>query len=287
MSDITGSISDIYVYPIKSCAGLRLSTSAITPLGLASDRRWMIVDDLGRFLTQRQIPHLSWITPHLAATGVTLKAPNQDPLTLPLAGPDAPRRQVTIWKDTLMALDMGPEASRWLDDYLQVPGRRFHLVQFDPGGSRQCDPDWTGQPAAFHQFGDGFSLNVLSRASLDALNSRLTVRGLPPVDARRFRPNLVLDGVDAHDEDQWREMRIKTGHGVVCIELVKPCPRCAIPDIDPDTAIAQPELTDVLSQYRRFDQMDGAVCFGMNGVVRAAAGLTLQTGQSFDATYAF
>lgn len=283
MSDATGSIADIFVYPIKSCAAVRQTESVVTTLGLVHDRQWMIVDDQGRFQTQRQIPHLAWIEPQLTPAGLRLEAPNQPPLDVSFNHPVSSSRTVRVWNDTLTALDMGQPASDWLQAYLEVPGRQFHLVQFDPAQQRQSDPHWTGNSAAFHQFADGFAVNVVSSAAVQQLNERLNRHGLAPVDIRRFRPNLVLDGVHAHEEDHWRDMTIMTEGGQVQLSLVKPCPRCVIPDIDPDTAIAQPEITDILAQYRRLTHMAGAICFGMNAVVRGGAGLKLRPGQRFEA----
>jgi uncharacterized protein YcbX len=281
VNEATGTIAEIYVYPIKSSAAVSLSSAQVTPLGLATDRQWLIVDDSGRFQTQRQIPHLVWITTQVSGDKLTLNAPNQPSLALPLADSTGAKRSVTVWRDTLDALDMGAAASEWLQAFLQVPGRQFHLVQFDPSQQRLSDPQWTGAASASHQFADGFAINVLSQTALDAFNSRLESHGLPLVDVRRFRPNLVLDNVPAHDEDHWRYIGIQTDEGPIELELVKPCPRCQIPNIDPETSIADEEVSDLLSQYRRLEKMQGAVCFGVNAVVRSGAGRTIRCGDAF------
>jgi uncharacterized protein len=284
VNEATGSITEIYAYPIKSGAAVPLSSSRITALGLATDRQWLIVDDTGRFQTQRQIPHLVWIAAKVSGDKLILSAPNQPVLELPLANEKHAKRTVTVWRDTLPAIDMGDAASQWLQDFLQIPGRVFHLVQFDPSQERLSDPNWTGQQAAAHQFADGFAINVLSQSALDAFNERLLEYGLPVADVRRFRPNLVLGNVPAHQEDRWRYLTIQTDEGPVELELVKPCPRCQIPNIDPETSIADEQVSELLAQYRRLEKMDGAVCFGVNAVVRSGAGRTIRCGDTYTAT---
>jgi uncharacterized protein YcbX len=283
MSDFSGNLTDILVYPIKSCAGVSVRQAKICSLGLQWDRQWLIVDDQGLFQTQRQIPHLVWVTATASSTRLTLSAPNQPDLDMPWANPHSVRRRVTIWKDTLDALDMGQAASDWLNAFLEVPGRSFSLVQFDPQQTRWSDPAWTGPVASAHQFADGFAINVLAQSSLDQLNDRRSEQGLEPLSAWRFRPNLILSGLDAHEEDHIRYLRFPTPEGSIEFELVKPCPRCQIPDIDPQTAINESDVSPLLATYRQIPKMDHAICFGMNGVVRAGAGLTLQVGQPFNA----
>lgn len=280
MNGLTGTLSKILIYPIKSCAAVPVQEAQVTELGLMHDRRWLIVDEQGAFQTQRQIPHLVWIEPYLDHQTLTLRAPSQPEITLPLARPGSPERLVSIWRDSVLALDMGDEAARWLNDFLQVPGRHFRLVQFDPDHPRQCDPAWTGggKHLSYHPFTDGFGINVLSMAALDALNGRLAQAGLDPVGIERFRPNLVIDGVPAHAEDQMKSMRIETGSGTVELDLVKPCTRCQVPEIDPYTAIRETGVTRVLAEYRQLERMNNALCFGMNAVIRSGAGLSLRPG---------
>lgn len=288
MSDLSGAIAALYLYPIKSCAGIAVQAIELTPHGLLHDRQWMIVDQSGRFQTQRQIPHLIWITPAIGHQTLTLSAPNQPDLTLAIidAAHDQPlvTREVVIWNDHVTALDLGPRASQWLDEYLQVPGKSFHLVQFDPRHTRHSDRHWTGDQASPVQFADGFAINVISEATLDFFNNKLHERGIDPVGADRFRPNVVIAGVQAHDEDSMQSMLVQTPSGPIECALVKPCPRCQIPNIDPQTAISDSSITEVLSTYRQQPSMDQAICFGMNGTVRSGAGRLLQVGQSLQAT---
>jgi len=289
MSDITGSIAALYVYPIKSCAGLPVDAVELAAHGLLHDRQWLIVDQDGRFQTQRQIPHLVWITPSIGVNTLTLSAPNQPDLTIPIIDADDSNpfgtRTVQIWNDRLTAIDVGASANQWLDEYLQVPGKSFHLVQFDTRATRLSDPKWTGAHRSPVQFADGYAINVISQATLDQFNDKLLSRGIESVGADRFRPNVVIAGLQAHDEDNIQTVTIQTPAGPVQWALVKPCPRCQIPDIDPQTSISDPAVTQVLSSYRQIPQMDHAICFGMNGIVTAGAGRLLRVGQSLQATF--
>lgn len=280
MAESTGTLTEIYIYPIKSCAGVRLSSVTMTEFGLANDRRWVIVDQDGCFQTQRQIPHLVWIEPSITQARMTLRAPSLPELTIPLAGSDATVRPATVWRDTVDAFDMGDDAARWLDAFLEVPGKHFRLLQFDPRHPRTCDPLWTGtgQRQSLHPFTDGFSLNVLSQASLDELNARLSQAGLDEVSALHFRPNLVIDHVPAHEEDYMARLQFASPAGLIEIELVKPCTRCVIPEIDPYTAIREPLVTAIMAKYRRNPSMNQAICFGVNGVLRQGQSLTLEPG---------
>lgn len=287
MADVTGTLTQILIYPIKSCAGTTLAQATLTPLGLMHDRQWLIVDDTGQFQTQRQIPHLAWIEPLVGEQSLRLSAVGLPSIEVPFASADARKIAVSIWNDRLWSLDMGEMAAQWLDAFLEVPGRHFRLVQFDPRQSRLSDTFWSGASPAGLQFADGFSVNVLSESSLRHFNERLMAVGAEPVDARRFRPNLVLDGLDVHEEDSLRGLRLFAQDQPLELELVKPCPRCQIPDINPDTAIKEPEITETLVRYRTLPQMDHAVCFAMNAVVRSAVPGMLSVGMPFEADFAF
>jgi uncharacterized protein YcbX len=284
---ITGNLTQIFIYPIKSCAGLRLTNTFVTTLGLQYDRQWLIVDDTGQFQTQRQIPHLAWIEPSISHQTLGLHAPGQPDLYLAFASANSTKRTITVWRDQHDAWDMGDEASAWLDNYLEVPGRHFRLVQFDPNRPRQSDPAWSGPKPSGLQFADGFAINVLSESSIQGFNERLMEIGIEPVDALRFRPNLVVDGLDHHEEDMLDQVDFTCDAQHLIIELVKPCPRCQIPDINPLTAMAEPEITQMLSQYRQLPRMDHAICFGMNAVVRQAITSQLAVGDRFTAALQF
>lgn len=285
MADCTGVISQMFIYPVKSCAGIEISEATLTPAGLTHDREWLIVDQDGQFLTQRQIPHMVWITPRLTSEALYLSAPGQTELRVAFDQKSTPR-QVTIWRDTLMGDDTGDEAAAWLDTFLAVPGKQYRLIRFSPTASRISSREWTGDIAAHNMFSDGFALLVVTQRSLDVFNERLMERGFDAVDMLRFRPNLVLEGLDAHSEDELSELLLHTEQGVIDLKLVKPCPRCPIPNIDPYTATSSPEVMDTLASYRRLDRMNDAICFGMNAIVQDGAGRTIRVGQPFEANLA-
>lgn len=287
MADVSGTLNQIYLYPIKSCAGTALTQAMLTPLGLQHDRQWLIVDNVGQFQTQRQIPHLAWIEPKLEDKRLQLSAPGLPDIAVPFATSDSPKLTVSIWNDRIGALDMGELAAQWLDEFLEIPGRHFRLVQFDPGQSRVSDEIWCGSTPAGLQFADGFALNVLSEASLRDFNERLMERGADPVDARRFRPNLVLDGLEPNEEDLLSNLRILGVTQNLTLKMVKPCPRCQIPDINPDTAIKEPEITETLARYRQLPALDHSICFAMNGIVTSQASGMLKVGMRFEADYGF
>jgi uncharacterized protein YcbX len=171
---------------------------------------------------------------------------------------------------------MGALASQWLGDFLgqtergqQLLAQRgpFHLVRFDPEHPRVSDTAWTGDVKALNQFSDGFPLLVVSEASLAELNRRLAEAGHAAVGMERFRPNLVLTGLQAHEEDQLRSLRIDVGGRTVTLQLVKPCGRCSIPDVNPQTGEADDAVGDVLASYRMDAGLKGEVTFGMNAIV--------------------
>jgi uncharacterized protein len=185
---------------------------------------------------------------------------------------------------------MGHEAAHWLQRSLGVTGLR--LVRFDPAVQRACSRKWTQGLAAHTQFADGYPVLVCSSAALDNLNARLAAQGETAVGIERFRPNIVLDGSLAHDEDHWSEMDVLDTEEeqvavLASLRLVKPCARCPIPDIDPATALSHPAVGNALRVYRQDSRVNGAVTFGMNAIVTHGAGAVLQVGQRVQASYAF
>ena len=286
MSDCAGVLSQLFIYPVKSCAGIPLASARLEETGLAYDRAWMIVDQAGRFITQREIPHMCWIGTALTVDRLVLSAPGFGSIDVHLSQ-TGPTCQVTIWNDTVSAVDMGDAVAAWLDAFLAVPGRQFRLVRFAGHALRLSDHAWTGGAAAPNQFSDGFPILVITQGAIDELNRRLQAQGLEPVSARRFRPNIVLSGLEAHEEDQIGRIEIRTGAGIVAIELVKLCTRCSIPDINPYTAMASKDIGATLAKYRGLARMEGATCMGVNAILREGVGRTLHTGQPFVAEYAF
>jgi uncharacterized protein YcbX len=191
---------------------------------------------------------------------------------------------VTVWKDEVAAFDMGAVAAQWFSDFL---GQPLRLVRFDPAQQRLASAQWCAPVAAEAAFSDEFPLLVTSQASLDELNRRLSASGAAPVTMERFRPNLVLDGLSAHDEDHLDELCFDTPDGSVRLRLVKPCSRCSIPDIDPLTAERGHAVGDALAVYRADARLNGAITFGMNAVIVEGPDRMLRVGMAGGATYRF
>src|SRR6478609_1357283 len=261
--DISARIERLFVYPIKSCAGVELREAVLTETGLDLDRAWMVVDEQGVFVTQRELPRMALVKPQLKLHEVVLRAPGMLALHLAIDTVEAPVR-VRVWDDEVPAFDMGDIAAQWFTDFL---GRKLRLVRFDPDHRRLSNAKWTQGAEALNQFSDGFPLLVVGTASLDQLNAKLAAAGHAPVGIERFRPNLVLDGLEAHDEDRLDLIRIETAEGEVQLRPVKPCPRCPIPNIDPATAAIDPAIGDTLRTYRSNELLNGAMSFGMNLVI--------------------
>ena len=177
---------------------------------------------------------------------------------------------------------MGDAAAQWLSDFL---GQNVRLVRFDPMHERVCSEKWTATHRATTKFADGYPILVSSVASIDELNTRLHDAGGAAVNALRFRPNIVLTDVAAHDEDLIDVLHIEDER--IQLKNVKPCARCPIPNVDPMTAEIDPMVSDVLLTYRRNASMEDQLTFGVNAIVLAGAGLTLRVGQSVGADYVF
>jgi uncharacterized protein YcbX len=277
-SDIPARIARLFIYPVKSCAGVEVQEAVLTETGLDLDRAWMVVDAQGRFVTQRQLPRMALVRPQIKHHEVVLRAPGMLALHLQIDAVEEPV-QVRIWNDEVGAYDMGPVAAQWFTDFL---GQPLRLVRFDPEQRRLSSLKWTAGVEAANQFSDGFPLLVVSQASLDGLNGRLVTAGHGAVGMERFRPNIVLAGLQAHEEDRLALIRVVAGQEVQ-LRPVKPCGRCPIPNIDPATAEVTPQVLQTLLGYRRNEKVQGAATFGMNAIVLSGWDQTLRVGQSFTA----
>lgn len=276
------TISQLNVYPIKSCAGIALDEARLFAHGLEYDRHWMLVDANGRFVTQRTMPRMALIETELAGGELVVRAPGQTPFHTPLdasALSEAARIEVTVWRSTLTALDTGAEAAQWFSAFLGAPLR---LVRFDPSAQRIANRERTGDTIAPLRFADGYPLLVIGQASLDDLNARLAKKGVDAIPMNRFRPNLVLRGIEAYEEDYIDTLRIATEASEIGLRIVKPCTRCPIPTIDQLSGAPDPrwphEPTDTMSAYRADARMDGQLTFGQNAVVTDGAGAALAVG---------
>jgi uncharacterized protein YcbX len=284
-ADLGIRLSQLNIYPIKSCGGVSPSEALLIETGLEFDRAWMLVDPRGVHVTQRTVPRMALVSTQFRHGQLVLRAPGMLALHVELdkVAATEPMR-VMVWRDEVSAYDMGDLARQWFTDFLGTP---VQLVRFDPDQKRISDRAWTGDIEAETAFADGFAVLVVSQASLDALNGRLATLGEPAVTLQRFRPNIVLDGLEAHQEDELDELRFETQDGLVRLKLVKPCTRCVMPNIDPLTAEMGDQPNDVLATYRGNPLMGGAVTFGMNAIVVEGVDCLLKTGMLGGATYKF
>jgi hypothetical protein len=209
----------------------------------------MVVDEHGKFLTQRSIPRMALIHVELDSSQLVVKAEGMTDLRLPLKPVSGDTLQVRVWDDSLDALDTGQEAASWFSKMLSRPCR---LVYMPDQTERIVNPKYALKNTLV-SFADAFPFLLISQASLNNLNTRLDA----PVPMNRFRPNLVLDGCDAHEEDTWASLRI----GNISFRIAKPCSRCTVPTVNQETGVRASEPIRTLSTYRT---IGGKVYFGQN-----------------------
>ena len=281
MSDAT--ITALRLYPVKGCRGIRLARSGVHVTGLAADgvhdREWMVVDRNGRFVTQREYPRLALVETSALDSRVTLAAPGAGWCELPDAAAGNPARDIVVWRSRVRGFDAGDAPGEWISAFL---GASLRIVRFDRSHKRLCNPDYAGDSGAHTMFADGYPLLVIGQASLDDLNARLAAKGSAPLPMNRFRPNIVIAGLDPYDEDHVDTLE---SDGVT-LRLVKPCVRCKVPTTDQETGKVGFEPLPTLSTYRRSDALAG-VTFGMNAIVASGAGRTLATGAAMRARFNF
>jgi uncharacterized protein YcbX len=264
-------IARLFVYPVKSCGGIEVDQADLTEMGLAQDRRWMIVDPAGRFRTQRDTPRLAIIRSALEQGGLRLRAPGFNDCLVPALCGSVAGRRVRVWNDEVEAIDAGDAAAAWLSDVIGTPLR---LVRYPDRTARHSDPRWALRDDAPVTFADGWALHVISDASLNDLSCQLST----PLPVARFRPNIVLTGLPAWSEDSVEAVRVR---GAV-LRFVKPCTRCATTVTDQDAGRrANPEILEWLGQHRWRADVSGA-CFGWNLVVDASGEGTLRVGDSME-----
>jgi uncharacterized protein YcbX len=247
-------VSALFIYPVKSCRAIALDRSALEARGLRHDRRWMVVDAEGQFVTQRSEPRLAQV--EVAILGDTLvlsarpRARPRPPLCVPLLPRDTgPRRRVRVWRDEVEAIDCGADANQWVSDWLGSPAS---LVFMPDDTTRAVNPKYARSGDAV-SFADGFPLLLASISSLDDLNRRLD----RPVPMDRFRPNVVVGGCPAWAEDEWGRICI----GDVPIRVAKPCSRCIITTTDQRTGERGVEPLRALATFRA---RDNEVLFAQN-----------------------
>lgn len=241
------ALREIWIYPVKSLRGVRVEASAIDDRGLVGDRRFMVVDDAGRFVTQREHPRLALVAASLGSGALHLATPGAA-VEVPL-DVDAGARAVTVWDDMVDAVDAGDDAAALLSGHIDADVRLVRM----PGSTRRAADPGHARDGDLVGFQDGFPFLLVSRASVDAIAARVD----DAIDVRRFRPNLVVDGVDAFAEDDWTSFAI----GDVTFHARKPCARCQVVDVDPDSGEAG---RGVLKELARSRRRGNAAMFGQN-----------------------
>lgn len=254
-------VSGLYVYPIKSCGGISLDATELDERGIRHDRRWMLVDETGKFVSQRTDPQLSLVKVGISADSLTVNAPEMPELEIPFTPILTASMLATVWDDTVEVSPVGEEVDRWFSQFLGEPRR---LVYLPDDSVRMVDPDF-GRLEDRVALPDGFPLLLISEASLEDLNGRLEA----PLPMNRFRPNIVVGGCGAFAEDEWGDVVV----GKVGMRVVKPCARCKITTVDQDTAITSKEPLRTLATFRK---RGGEVLFGQN-LIHEEAG-TLRVG---------
>ncbi|WP_148615895.1 MOSC domain-containing protein [Nocardioides rubriscoriae] len=271
------TLTAIHRYPVKSCRGEALQEAVVEPQGLAGDRRWMLVDAAGRAVTAREVNRLVLVRPEITASGLRVSAPGVD-APLEVATPDpGPQVPVAVFSSTFTAAPAGPEADGWFSAALGVDVRLVHL---DDPTRRRTSASFEGgfgDPDDRVSTADGYPLLVASEESLAALNDEVLAAaptGREPLPMARFRPNVVVRGLPAWSEDDWRVLRI----GDATFRAVKGCARCVLTTIDPDSAVLEKEPIASLARLRRFD---GATWFGVN-LVPDTPGVTIRVGDEVE-----
>lgn len=245
------TVTDLYVYPIKSAAGTRVEDARVTQTGFAHDRRWMVVAPDGTFLTQRTQPRMALIRPRILGDRLLVSAPGMEDLDMPLTLERGEDMRVCIWGDTPTALRWSPRGRAWMSTFLEGS---YEPVYLPDERARQVDLDFA-RPGDRVGFADGYPFLIISEASLQDLNARMDV-ALP---MNRFRPSVVVAGCAAFAEDGWESVRI----GEIPMHIVKPCARCVTTTVDQATGVTAGEPLRTLARYRRRGK---GLMFGQNAV---------------------
>lgn len=234
------TIQDIFIYPIKSLGGIRLTEAKVEERGFQFDRRWMLVDQKGVFLTQRTHTQMALLQVELGESGLIVfdKRNPEDTLQIPYNQISDQEIEVEIWDDRVLATIVDPVLDTWFSDKLGMP---CHLVIMPESTQRKVSPKYAVNDESV-SFADGMPYLILGQESLNDLNSRLE----KPVTMDRFRPNIVFSGGQSYVEDSWKKIRI----GAVEFQVVKPCARCVLTTIDQETGLQGKEPLKTLAGYR-------------------------------------
>ena len=245
-------ISEIYVYPVKSFAGISLDSAQLNEAGFEYDRQWMVTRPDGTFMTQRVYPQMALVETSISDGRLVLSSFGMEPhIVAAIDKNNGKRINTQVWGDPIQAWEHESQTGEWLSRALGVDCK---LVSFPDDEIRQCARPLS-KIGEHTLFADAFPLLLLSRGSLDDLNARLE----NPVGMDRFRPNIVVDGCEPLAEDHWQRITV----GDVRLRVTRACARCSVPTVNQQTGVLSgPEPIHTLSSYRRRE--DGEVYFGIN-----------------------
>ena len=252
------SVCALHVYPVKGLKAVDLAEARCTERGLENDRRWMVVDASGEFISQRTLPRMATVWTAIEDGALELSAPDMDASTVPLAPGAGTRTRVRVWSSDCDAIAASPEADAWLSEYLGIACR---LVNMPETTRRMSNPAYAGE-GKLVSFADGYACLATSESSLADLNARLLAKGHRTLPMNRFRPSIVVRGSPAYEEDRWKEIAI----GDAVFAAAKPCGRCQVTTTDQSTGeVMGPEPLATLAGYREHPEF--GIMFGMNWVM--------------------
>ncbi len=248
-------VTEITIYPIKSLGGISLQSAIVEERGLQHDRRWVLADEQNRFMTQRDNEQMALIDVSVEPDGlkVSHRLKKIAPLIVPFKPQTTDNQIITIWDDAVNAIRVNDEADAW---FSAVIGKKCHLFYQPDNSIRLTDPRYSITKEEHTSFSDGYPILIIGQASLDNLNERLDEK----ITMKRFRTNLVFSGGEAHEEDEWKYFKV----GDTKLVGVKPCARCIMTTINPETAEKGKEPLRTLNKYRNFGNK---ILFGQNLLV--------------------
>jgi len=269
-------ISQLWTYPIKSLPGVCLSQSRLFAKGLEHDRSWMLVDGNNHFISQRQYPQMALISVSIEDYGIRVSYKEMPALIIPWVNTEIEALEPTkviVWNDQCDALHINTAIDNWFSEVLEMD---CQLVYLPEESQRLVDKDY-----AFNneqtRFSDGFPLLLISEESLQDLNSRLSSKNEKPLTMKSFRPNIVIEGCSAYDEDNWTQFTIKQ----TIFTISKPCSRCIITTIDPDT-VEKSSTGEPLKTLNSYRKKDNKVFFGQNVLFKNQYSELLEVGDLLD-----
>jgi uncharacterized protein YcbX len=275
------TIKQLFLFPVKSLRGFTLDSAVLNSTGFTYDRHWMIVTDQGRFITQRQFPKMVLINTAIQGDYLELSKAGMESLLIPLEGKHLSTISFTanIWRDTCEVVDEGEEASQWLTEAIGTP-KTIRLVRMLDNFNRpQSQPDLLGENTHTY-FADAAPYLICNNKSLEAVNNALTYSGLKEVTIENFRPNIVLEGLEAFKEHEIAQIK----HQDFTFKFCYPCERCIIPTIDINAGERHPlqQPFSLIAEINSMPDNNQAPAFGENAILKGGADKTLRVGDTLD-----